>query len=221
MACSEAFNCSKGGQGRAEQGRPPRTLARVPRCSARCPIRRPLTPRRQWAGAATDCGCRPPRALRAAHAPPAHPSPVSSPGRAGCGAASTISAGAGRGRERGRVLPERLLRLQHRGTGQRPAGGGSAALSGGRGRAVRCGAVREAGGTPAGLAPGLGGCRMLLKLAVTLQVLSLLASRAHGFPKPAGRGKPPREPVVSEMRKVLRGIGGGKQKLSPRLAKGG
>ncbi|NP_001280206.3 secretogranin-3 isoform 1 precursor [Gallus gallus] len=30
---------------------------------------------------------------------------------------------------------------------------------------------------------------MLLKLAVTLQVLSLLASRAHGFPKPAGRDK--------------------------------
>lgn len=83
--------------GRAGHPTPPHSLARVPRCSARRPTRRPPTPRRQRAGAASDCGCRPPSALRAAHAPPAQPSPVSSPGRAGCGAASTISAGAGRG----------------------------------------------------------------------------------------------------------------------------
>ena len=85
---------------------------------------------------------------------------------------------------------------------------------------MRCGAVR-CGRDPSRAGPGAAGCRMLLKLAVTLQVLSLLASRAHGFPKPASRGKPLCEPVVSEMRKVLRGIGGGKQKLSPRLAKSG
>lgn len=140
VACSEAFNCSKGGQGRPPHptpfsgsrtpvfGTPPHSEASNPAPAAgRGSQWLRLPPPKRVAGRACSAGAALPRLL---------------PRPGGLRGGLHHFRGRGARRKRGRVLPERLLRLQHRGAGQRPESGGSAALSGGRGRAVRCGAVR-------------------------------------------------------------------------------
>lgn len=189
-------------------------------CGAQCRAAAALLLPREREG--RGCGCREPRERSGARMlRRSRPSPVSSP--------------PARGRRRGRPPP--FLRPRGPGTerfsrARRPAplcGFSTAPLDSAR----RAAAARRSGprarkgaqgGSPRGQEPpslgqarppewGPGSGRMFLKLAVVVQVLSLLVSGGHGFPKPVGKGKRLRYHIFcifSEMGKVLQGIDRGK-----------
>lgn len=165
---------SRGAQPRARRGGRPTPPVPPPAGTEPPRLRSPGSGR---AGAAAGGA-----AERGAHAPPAAALPrLLPPARdRRRGRDRPFLRARGRAAERG---GRQCRAVQHRAAGQRPV-----PRRGAQGSAA--GAPRAAAPSPGRARPaGPGGRRMFLRLAVAVQVLLLLASRVHGFPKPAGQGK--------------------------------